>query len=209
MNESKKRFVDQLLAADPPSAGARQHYEKEMRAMFEKTLTRDERRAYLVGAVLMGLLAMACGLMVLYVSLSHREDSTFILAFFLPTALALLVVAGILFWGSWQGVVRRRTSNGWAAGAAVVYVSLVGCLFLMMSESWPGQLREVVRVLGVVLLGYAAVAWMRQRVGQAELRSAEKLLEIELRLAEIGEALQARAKPVEPASPPPPPREPL
>ena len=78
----------------------------------------------------------------------------------------------------------------------------------MMSESWPERLREVVRVLGVVLLGYAAVAWMRQRVGQAELRSAEKLLEIELRLAEIGEALQARSKPVEPASPPPPSREP-
>jgi hypothetical protein len=208
MNESKKRFVDQLLAADPPSADARQHYEKEMRAMFEKMLTRDERRGYLFGAVLMGLLAMGCALMVLYVWISHREDSAFILAFFLPTAVALLVVAGILFRGSWKGVVNRRTSNDWAAGAGVAYVSLVGCLFLLMSESWPERLRDVVRVVGVVLLVYAAVAWMRQRIGQAEGRTAEKLLEIELRLAEIGEALQGRPKPADPASPSPRPPEP-
>jgi hypothetical protein len=39
---------------------------------------------------------------------------------------------------------------------------------------------------------YAAVAWVRHRVAQAELRTAEKLLEIELRLAEIAEALQAK-----------------
>ena len=54
MNESKKHFVDQLLKANPPSADARRHYEKEMRAMFEKTLARNERRGYLLSAVLMG-----------------------------------------------------------------------------------------------------------------------------------------------------------
>jgi hypothetical protein len=35
MNESKKRFVEQLLAADPPSPDARGRYEKEVRAMLE------------------------------------------------------------------------------------------------------------------------------------------------------------------------------
>jgi hypothetical protein len=209
MNESKKRFVDDLLAADAPSPDARQNYDKEMRAMLEKTLTRGERRMYLFAAMLMGLVAMGCGLMVLYGWISHREDATLIVPFFLLTALALLVVAGLLFWGSWQGVVNRRTSNDWATGAGVAYVSLVGCAFLLMSESWPERLRDVVRVLGVVLLGYAAVAWLRQRVGQAEARTAEKLLEIELRLAEIGEALQARPRPADSASPQPPPPEPL
>src|SRR5450755_1362510 len=120
MNESKKRFVDQLLTADPPSADARQHYEKEMRAMFEKTLTRGERRGYLFSAVLMGLVALAGGLEALYGWMYHGEDSTFIIwGFFLLTALALLVVAGILFGGYWKGVVSRRTSNDWAAGAGV------------------------------------------------------------------------------------------
>jgi len=207
MNESKKRFADELLAADALSPDTRQNYDKEIRAMLEKTLTRDERRMYLVIAVLFGLLAMGCGLMALFGWNYHREDSTLIPVFFLLTAPALLVVAGLFFRGARQGVVNRRTSSDWAAGAGVAYVSLVGCALLMLSESWPDRLRDVVRVVGVVLLVYAAVAWMRQRIGQAELRTAEKLLEIELRLAEIGEALEGRPKPVEPALPQPPPRE--
>ncbi len=206
MNESQKRFVDQLLAADPPSADARQHYEKEIRAMFEKTLTGGERRGYLIGAVWMALLALAFGLEGLFGWVDHSHEGVqFIAALLLLTAMALLVVSSLLFRGYWKGVVNRRTSNDWAAGAGVVYLSLVGCLLLMMGESLPESLRDVVRVLGVVFLVYAAVAWMRQRIGQAELRTTEKLLEIELRLAEISEALERRPKPPDPAAPQPPP----
>jgi hypothetical protein len=53
------------------------------------------------------------------------------------------------------------------------------------------MLRDSVQVFGLVLLLYAAVAWVRHRVAQAEMRTAEKLLEIELRLAEIGEDTKA------------------
>ena len=68
------------------------------------------------------------------------------------------------------------------------------------------MLRDDVRVVGLVLLVYAAVAWVRHRVAQAEMRTAEKLLEIELRLAEIGEACAAQPRPAGPpsASRPPP-----
>jgi hypothetical protein len=209
MNESKKRFVDQLLATDPPSADARQHYEKERRAMFEKTLTRGERRGYRTCAVLLGLVALAWGLEAPYgwVYHSHEEGVPFIAALLLLTAMALLVVAGILFRASWNGVLSRRTSNKWAAGAGIPYVGLVGCLFLLMGQSLP-EMPDIVRVFGLVLLVYAAVAWMRHRVAQSEWRTAEKLLEIELRLAEIGETLEGRLKPANSASAPPRPPEP-
>ena len=174
--------------------------------MFDKTLTRGERRGYLIGAVCMGLLALAWGLPALFGWVYHSHKGVqFIAALLLLTAMALLVVAGIFFRGYWKGVVSRRTSNDWAAGAGVAYLSLVGCLLLMMGESLPESLRDVGRVLGVVFLVYAAVAWMRQRIGQAELRTAEKLLEIELRLAQISEALEARPKPPDPVAPQPPP----
>lgn len=208
MNESQKRFALQLLAADPPSAAARQHYEKQRRAMFEKTLTGGERRGYLFGAVCMGLLAIAqafVGLGMLFNETPHKAAARLFIPWLLSTALALLVVAGLLFRGYWKGVVSRRTSNDWAAGAGVAYVSLVGFLLLMMGESLPESLQDVVRVLGVVFLVYAAVVWMRQRIGQAELRTAEKLLEIELRLAEISEALEGRPKSPDPVAPQPPP----
>src|ERR1700694_5856484 len=99
MNESKKLFVNQLLTADPTSLEARQRYEKEMGAMFEKTLTRGERRGYFITAILMGLLglgvAVICGLNVLIEwpsrAMQARDDIKFVLAFFLSTGIVLLV----------------------------------------------------------------------------------------------------------------------
>ena len=213
MNESKKHFVDQLLAADPPSAEARRPYEKEMRTMFEKTLTRNERRGYLLSAVLMGLMGLGVAIeggVNVWIewpsrAIPEREDLNFIPAIFLLTALVVLAVAGIQFRAYWTGIVSRRMSNNWAAGAGIAYVGLLGGLFMLMGHYIPEMLRDDVRVLGVVLMVYAAVAWMRHRVGQAELRTAEKLLEIELRLAQIGEALEAQPRAADPAAEQPPP----
>jgi hypothetical protein len=214
MNESKKLFVNQLLTVDPTSADARQRYEREMRAMFEKTLTRGERREYLVTAILMGLiglgLAVVCSLNVLIEWPSRpmhaRDDIKFVLVFFLLTAIVLLVVAAISFRAYWKGIISRRTSNDWAAGAGVAYVGGLGCLFLLMARHIPEMLQAEVRLLGLVLLMFAGVAWVRHSVARAEMRTAEKLLEIELRLAEIGEALEAPPRSADGtiAQPPPP-----
>src|ERR1700676_1292389 len=105
MNESKKRFVDQLPAPAPPSAGARQHYEKGMRTLIEKTLTRGERREYFVVTVIMGLfglgLAIFTGLSALFGWPSRPIPEVpgweFMQTWFLLTAMALLAVAAISF----------------------------------------------------------------------------------------------------------------
>jgi hypothetical protein len=208
MNESKKRFVDQLLAADPPSADARQNHEKRMRAMVEKTLTRGQRREYLVVTVVMGLfglvLAIYPGLNALFgwpsPPIGVGPEWKFIRTWYLLTGMALLAVAAISFRAYRKGMVSQRTANDWTAGTAVGYTGVLGCLFLFMAREIPEMLGDEMRVLGVVLLGFAAVAWIRHCVVRAEMRTAEKLLEIELRVAEIEEALQARPTPGDPAS---------
>ncbi len=205
MNESRKRFVERLLVADSPSASARQRGEREMRAMFEQTLTRDERRGFLVCAVLMGLSATVCAVCGLQQWLRPTEGKDFSLVYFPLTTLALLFAAGLSFRAYWKGVASRRTSAEWAAGVVVAYVGLTGCLLLATGESWPERLRDVVRVFGLVLLVYAAVTWVRHRVWQSEQRTAEKLLEIELCLAEMAEALRARPGPAGPPTDQPPP----
>src|ERR1700682_3920845 len=90
-----------------------------------------------------------------------------------------------------KGVFNQRNYREWAAGAGVTYAGLLGSLFLLLSRYLPEMLRDSVQVFGLVLLLYAAVAWVRHRIAQAEMRTAEKLLEIELRLAEIGEDTKA------------------
>src|SRR5262249_26048935 len=113
MNESKKHFVDRLLAADPPSPDGRERYAKEVRAMLEKTLTPRERGLYLVSAVVLVLMAVYLGFAAVNAPLGP-EFLKFIVAYAWVTALALLVLAGLLFWAYWKGVVTHGTSRRWA-----------------------------------------------------------------------------------------------
>jgi hypothetical protein len=202
MNESKKRFVEQLLAADPPSPDARGRYEKEVRAMLEKTISPRQRRLYLIAAVVSGLLGAYLSLIGLgtLVSAAGRtaplvEPGPALLLLvlcILATGLALLLVAGMLFRTYWKGAFNQLSYREWAAGAGVTYVGSVGVLFLLLGRCFPELLGDSVRALGLILLLYAAVAWVRHRIAQAEMRTAEKLLEIELHLADIGEVTKAR-----------------
>jgi hypothetical protein len=199
MNESKKRFVEQLLAADPPSPDARGRYEKEVRAMLEKTISPRQRRLYLIAAVVSGLLGAYLSLIGLGTLVGRTAPLVepgpallLLVLCILATGLALLLVAGMLFRTYWKGAFNQLSYREWAAGVGVIYVGSVGVLFLLLGRYFPELLRDSVQVLGLILLLYAAVAWVRHRIAQAEMRTAEKLLEIELHLAEIGEVTKAR-----------------
>jgi hypothetical protein len=202
MNESKKRFVEQLLAADPPSPDARGRYEKEVRAMLEKTISPRQRRLYLIAALVSGALGAYLSLIGLgtLVTAAGRtaplvEPGPALLLLvlcILATGLALLLVAGMLFRNYWKGAFNQLSYRKWAAGVGVTYVGSLGVLFLLLGRYFPELLRDSVQALGLILLLYAAVAWVRHRIAQAEMRTAEKLLEIELHLAEIGEVTKAR-----------------
>jgi hypothetical protein len=197
MNESKKRFVEQLLAADPPSPEARGRYEKEVHAMLEKTISPRQRGLYLIAAVVSGLLGAYLSLIGLgtLVTAAGRTAAfvepgpalLLLVLCILATGLALLLVAGMLFRTYWKGAFNQLSYRKWAAGAGVTYVGSLGVLFLLLGRYFPELLGDSVQALGLILLLYAAVAWVRHRIAQAEMRTAEKLLEIELRLAEIGE----------------------
>jgi FtsH-binding integral membrane protein len=205
VNEPRKRFARELMAADPPSSDARERYEKEVRAMLEMTLSPRKRGVYLVAALLLLLPAAFLVLTPLEPPPEGKPDFLhFVVAYFLLSAVALLAVAVLFFRGFWTGVINRRASRRWATGIGVAYVGLVGWLFMLMAHYLPEMLQDDVRIFGLVLMLYAAVAWVRHGIAQAESRTAEKLLEMELRLAEIGEAMQTRTSPTGSAAPPTP-----
>jgi hypothetical protein len=154
----------------------------------------------------MGLLgsgmAVICGSSMLtgWPRFPESADSPFVLAFFLLTAMALLAVALICFRAYQRGTIQRLTTSPWVARAGMAYVGSMGCLLQLMARHIPEILRDEVRGLGLVLIGLAMIAWVRHCVWGAEMRTAEKLLEIELRLAEIGEALPVNRTPADAAS---------
>ena len=155
--------------------------------MLDLELNPRQRGWYLLGGVfLLGLAAMF-GAMVMSARGDRNEVIPYVLAYGLLTAVVSLLAALPMLRGFWRGTLRRPGAGSWAAGVGVAYVGLVGWLMMLMAKVVPDPLREDTRVFGLILVIYAAVAWVRQRVAQAEHRTAEKLLELELRLAEMSE----------------------
>jgi hypothetical protein len=95
MNDSKKQFVEQLLAADLPSPDLRRHYEKEVHAMLEKSIGPRQRRLCLVAAVLLGLLGVFWSLTGLgTLATAGRQDTPWE-----PLPASLILAFGVLATG--------------------------------------------------------------------------------------------------------------
>lgn len=156
--------------------------------MLEKSLSPRQRGAYLLGAAFLLAIAGFFGLTASFAPELKGEFFPHIMAYFVMTAVASFAAAFMLGWGFWSGSVRRNGSA--VVGIGVIYLGLLGWIFLLMARHIPELLRDDVRVFGLVLLIYAAVAWVRHRIAQAELVTNQKMLELELRLAEIGETVK-------------------
>lgn len=190
MNNWNPTFADRLIAADQPAPDARQRYEKEMKAMLEKSLSPRQRGIYLLGAAFLFVVAGFFSLTASFAPELKGEFFPFIMAYFVMTAVVSLATAMMLGRGYWSGSVQRNGSA--IVGIGVIYLGLLGWIFLLMARHIPELLRDDVRVFGLVLLIYAAVAWIRHRIARAELATNQKMLELELRLAEIGEAVKRK-----------------
>ncbi len=83
----------------------------------------------------------------------------------LLTAAALLGIVVVLAIGVWRGRYQRTTHRQVVTGIGVVYIGLTGWIFIVRSRDLPELLRSDLFVFGLVLLLYAATAWIRQSVG--------------------------------------------
>jgi hypothetical protein len=192
MNEPKKEFAEQLLACDRSTPNARANYEKELRAMLDCKLNAKQRRERLVAAVVLSFCALLMGhaaFEAFRARMPGFELPAFVGAYMSLTAAALVGIVIVLAIGVWRGGYPRWLHRKLVAGIAIAYVGLTGWIFMVASSHTPELFRNDLFVFGLILALYAATAWIRQRVGQAELTTREKLLEIELRLAEIAESL--------------------
>jgi hypothetical protein len=183
VSDDRKRFADRLIAADPPSAAGRARYERELKAMFETTLTPRTRGAYLAGALALFAVAGFFGLTAALAPELKGDFVPFVVAYFVLTAAAAGAGAALMARGFWGGSVRKNGPG--VAGIGVLYLGLSGWVFLLMGRHVPETLRDDVRVLGLMLVIYAAVAWVRHRIARAETATAVRILELELQIAEM------------------------
>jgi hypothetical protein len=195
VNEPRKHFAEQLLACEESPSKLSEDYEKELRAMLDNTLSPKQRREWLICALCWPPLAF--GLFYLGVKLFREHTAEFqwyayVGTYLMLTAAVLVGISGVLGVGDWRGGYKRHLDRKLLGGLAIVYVGLTGWIFMLASRHAPEMLRNDLFVFGLVLLLYTATAWVRQRVGQSESKTREKLLEIELRVARLADALEAR-----------------
>jgi hypothetical protein len=196
VNEPKKQFAEQLLACEESPSNAHENYEKELRAMLDNNLSVKQRREWLIVAAVWPPFAVA----LCWVAFKlFRERSpefqwyAYVGAYMMLTAAVLMGISGVLGFGVWRGGYRGHQDRKILGFLAIAYVGLTGWIFMLASRHAPEQFGNDLFVFGLVLLLYTATAWIRQRVGQSELKTREKLLEIELRVARIADSLNSKS----------------
>ncbi|MEN6493434.1 MAG: hypothetical protein ABFD16_04005 [Thermoguttaceae bacterium] len=183
MNDS---FRERLLELEPMTPAVKERYDQEVRAMLEKRITGTDRKVWLGGTVMSVVFAVLLGVFAIIPPLAEVP-----LLARLPVALGVLFCVGFAILG--VRVLRRgsmdlKSDTSFLIGMTWGGVVLTVAMFMIMSLLIPDRIVGLwLSVFGVVVLVIGAVFLIRHGIAQSELRTREKLLEIEYRLAELVE----------------------
>jgi hypothetical protein len=192
MNEMNRGFRQRLLDAEHVTPALKDRYHKELQAMFEKKLSGARRWVWLGSAILGSVFTVQFGT----------------LAVLAPTGFPwwgrLMFAGGALFGIGWAvlGIkILRRGSIDLKFDATMYNGMIWGFVVFMVTLSMVFAPQNAVGlrmiVMALVFLVMGAVFMIRHVVEQSELKTREKLLEIEYSLAELAE----RMKPERPLPP--------
>ena len=189
MSEAKHGFGNVLAELQPVSAGMKEKYQREIQAMYEKQLTGYRRGVWLVAAVMGVGFAMLFGTM----------------AVIMPEGFPLLgrlgFAAGALFGLGWtvlglrifrRGSLNLKVVTLAAAGMGWGLPLTVAIILMISAPDTLAGLRTVVSALAYLVMG--AVFLLQYVIERSEYKTREKLLEIELRLAELAERVAPQGR---------------
>ncbi|WP_165074053.1 hypothetical protein [Paludisphaera rhizosphaerae] len=188
MTRDPNGMRDRLLKAERITPDLKRRYDLEIQAMIEKKLTKWQRWGWLASAIF----GTACA--VVFGALAVVGPGG------LPWAGRLGLAGGAVFGLAWawlglrvfrRGVLDLKLDTGLAAGLSWCLPIFLTTLFMVAA---PDDVRGLRMILcGLVFLVAGAMFLTRHVVEQSELKTREKLLEIEYRLAELTEVVKADA----------------
>lgn len=186
MNANPNSLGQRLLAVEPLSPNSRQQLEQELSHMFQRELSKTRRTFF--GAVTASALVSGgiCG------ALALTEPD-------LPTLPRIALAVGSLFglaWAvvaariCWRGALDLKRDARQIAAMVWTFTVLMMTFFLFAGMNAENRLQGIMMIVGGLpfLIG-AGVYWLNYRIEQAELNTQEKFLQLELRLAGLGERL--------------------
>jgi MFS family permease len=187
-------FRERLLESQSFDPALREHYQRKVQAMWERQLTTSKRILFHAEAVVCGAMAVAFAAAAILAPkvfpplgrVAFAVGALFSVAF----AVAILRIAR-------RGTMdlkrdpMRLTNLSW--GVVVIAITL----FMLVGGFLPDRDRTIgiqMVVNGIVFLIGAGFALLRTVVEQLQLKTQEKLLEIEYRLAELSEQMKSTQK---------------
>lgn len=189
MNRIDPKKQAELLESESVTPSFRENYQREVRAMLEKPLKIRQRVACALSMVLglyffiqFGYAAIAFGELPVTSRLGFALGSVFGLVWCCATIRILR-----------RGAINIRTDPTFTTGIMWVFLVLMMVIFLhqgMEAEDAAAGARTI--VYGLVFLLMGCVFMIRNFVEQSENRMREELLEIKLRLAELGAGASRR-----------------
>jgi len=192
MNESNKTFRDELVDMEKADTSCKEKYEKEMKEMFEKKLTRWEKLLWIVG------LGMGLGFFVLFGTLAIIVPKEFPLwgrFIWIFGAVFGLVFAALSVWILKKGTVNLKTDDMAAAGLGWAFIVIIASIVLVHSGDLPEPITGVRMLVSILIFEVMAAAMLLKAIIQrSELNTREKLLEIEYHLAELAEKVETAEK---------------
>jgi predicted membrane channel-forming protein YqfA (hemolysin III family) len=189
MNTLPPQFDEKLIAAQRTDDSLRQQYEREVKAMFEKKLTPVRKTIH----VLVGVVSAAMAVIFGVVAITAKE---------LPWESRAAFALGVIFSGAWvflmfrtlrRGTIDLRVDEKTQAGLGWGFVVVMVTLFMVLGGKLPDKLISISMVVnGLVFLVMAAVFMLTQRINESRIKLEERLLEMQLRIAELSEELKKR-----------------
>lgn len=188
MNDRQRLFSERLIQCETSTPALREQYQKEINAMFEKKVGRWGRAMWVFWTVF----GLAQAVLFSAIAVSAYGD--------LPTWATVGFALGVLFalgfaalagWIAWTGRLQLKKQPPAMVGLMWVFIVLYVTLTMVFAPDTIVGLRMI--VTGLVFLVMAAVFLLAGRTEQTELRTKEKLLEIEYRLVDLAEQLKQKS----------------
>ena len=205
MSKANQTLRDRLLDMDTPETAEQRKYEKEVRAMIEKNVSLSGR--IFLGVLLpIGFLFVLFFLHMLFGILPRVSDDNLVRITYPFNILGLILSVTWVILLSYlvvSGRYGRRINVSLVAGIGLAISFILTVVFTLKQEypllhanpqDWRVKLNEqlaIVMLFMLVLIGLYLVIRLLSRL---EYKTSEKLLQLEYRIADLGEKLGTAAK---------------
>jgi len=192
MNKSNKNFHRKLLEKEEFNPIYQEKYEKEVKEMIERKLTGFKRWIFIL-LTCYGIVSVITPIIIFIIN-------EYIITEPVPTSirvgLVICVLIGLFFTGFFGRIVKKgffnmkSNLNTLAVFLGVTVFVIIGYLLFLVMQIPDPSFSGIPLTVGLVCLIVIATFTVMNGIYQSELRTQERLLRIEYKLAEVAEEKQ-------------------